>query len=360
MEQALLKQRESFNAVDVAKFILAFCVVSIHTFCAFFDNPFINSVIDSVIIRLGVPFFFTCSGFFFFRDIVFENGRIKKTPENRKKLFSFLKRILILYVLWTLIYMVWYTYVGIFKNGFSLKEIIIGYAPDLFLDGVANHFWYLVFMMYGMILLYLALRFIRIEIVGVVIGALFLVFLYGYTYSDIFGTDFLLGVVDNLLYFDVSSLNISIHLFSLYISLTFLFTGLVCVGLREKITLSRSGILALVFLCLSIAENMIYRGVLDKRAYSYTIFFVPIALFGFLFLSKIKLNGNGRIFSFFRKSSTIIYCSHYLIKDMFNYLTDKKYGGTLWLFLVVGAASFGLSALIVLLSKKLKFLKKLY
>ena len=354
-----LGKKENFNAVDIAKFILAFGVVSIHTFYNFVDNPVINSFFDSVLIRLSVPFFFVCSGFFFFRDIVFENGRIKKCPENRAKLCSFLKRMVILYCIWTAIYMVWNTYVGVFEYGYGLVELIKGYILDFFLCGVSDHFWYILFMIYSVILLYISLRFIRIEIVGSIVAVLLLFFFYGYTYIVFFSIGSFSLFKSAFFVIDLDFIGTSFRLYFIYLALGLLLVGLLCLRLRDKISLRVSGLVALISLCLSVAENAIMRALSD-RTYSYTIFLVPTVMFGFIFLSKLSLNGNPKIFAFFRKSSTIIYCSHLIVKRVFNYFTDERYNGTLTIFLVVCAVSIALSLVIVLLSGKIKFFRKLY
>lgn len=360
MEQSMLKKKENFNAVDIAKFIFSFFIVSAHTFSAFFNSPILNSIINSVIIRLGVSFFFVSSGFFFFRGIVFENGRIKKCPENRAKLCSFLKRTLILYCVWTAIYMIWNIYVGVFQAKYGLVQVLTAYIPDFFLDGVSSHFWYIVFMIYAIVLLYLALRLVRIEIVGGIVGALFALFFYGYTYRGVFGLNFLRQFATSMMYIKADVLGMTINFFLLYIALGFLFIGLLCVKLRDKISLKSSGIITLIFFCISIAENLVITMVLGKESYSYTVFFVPIVFFGFIFLSKITIEVNTKFFSFFRKSSSFIYCVHFLVINILNHFTDMKYSGTITLFLLVSAISLVGAAVFVPLSNKIKFLKKLF
>lgn len=363
MEQNVLSKRENFNAVDVAKFLLAFCVISIHTCYNFFENSIANAIVGSVIIRLAVPFFFVASGFFFFRDIIFENGRIKKCPENRAKLFSFLKRIFLLYLIWAVIYFIW-EFFSYLDFGLPVSALLKGYFASFFLVGFAPPFWYLLFMMYAIMVLYVLLRFLRIEFVGIIVSILFIFFLWGHTYRLAFNSDFLNSLITRMFYVPIPVINNFFHLLLFYIALTFLFSGLACTYLRDKISLRTSGFLALLSLCLLLAENICICILVSELPFSvspsYTLFLVPIAIFGFIFLSKIKLNGKDKIFALFRKGSSFIYCSHVLIMMIFNHFTNRQFVDKPILFFIISALSLVATLIIVPLSGKLKFLKRLY
>ena len=363
MEQNILPKRENFTAVDLAKFILAFFVISIHTCYNFFDNSVANTVINSVIIRIAVPFFFVASGFFFFRDIVFENGRIKKCPENRAKLFGFLKRTFLLYIVWAVIYFAFeaFTYID---ADLPLALLCKTYLFAFFLEGFSGHFWYLIFMVYAIVILYLLLRFLKKEIVGVIVGILFAVFLYGYTYRVNFQADFLSSAITSLMMVELSAFGKYFNFYLVYIALGFLFAGLMCVCLREKISKKLSGILTLVSFALSLTENILMDIFLYKPSYrtstSYSFFLLPLAVFGFIFLSKVKLRGNNKIFAFFRKASSFIYCSHVFVLMVFNFFTDRRFVDKPILFAIISVSTLALTLIIVPLSDKLKFLRKLY
>ena len=136
MEQNVLLKKENFFAVDIAKFILAFCVISRHTCYNFFESAVANTIVGSVIIRFAVPFFFVASGYFFFRGIIFENGKIKKCPENRVKLFGFIKRIFLLYVIWAVIYFAFELFTYIDAN-LPLTALVKTYATTFFFKGIS-------------------------------------------------------------------------------------------------------------------------------------------------------------------------------------------------------------------------------
>ena len=80
------------KGIDVAKIFCAFLVVAIHT------EPFHSLIwLDrglGLITRIPVPFFFVCSGYFFFKN---KNIGIQG-------ILKYEKHILIMYVIWTVIY----------------------------------------------------------------------------------------------------------------------------------------------------------------------------------------------------------------------------------------------------------------
>lgn len=363
MEQNVLLKKENFFAVDIAKFILAFCVISIHTYCDFFNSAIANTIISSVIVRFAVPFFFVASGYFFFRGIIFENGKIKKCPENRAKLFGFIKRIFLLYVIWAVIYFVFELYTYIDAN-LPITALIKSYATSFFFKGVSRPFWYLVFMIYAIVILYLLLRFLNIKIVGGVVAVVYIVFLYSYTYRLRIGTEFLADVLRAVMSIKIPFVDMRFHFYLVCAAFSFLFAGLLCVGLRDKISKRLSGILLLISIALSIAENVLMDIFLPKPENwidaSYSFFFMPVAFFGFIFLSKIKLKCNPRIFSFFRNGSTFIYCVHMLVIMVFNFLTNRQLDNKPILFFIISGLTLALTLIIVPLSSKLKFLKKLF
>ena len=93
-----------FLSIDIEKFICALLVITIHT------RPFsgISDILDfylsDVIARIAVPLFFAISGYFFFRSLRYENGKIVNCTSNRKRLFKHLKRLGLLYVGFALFY----------------------------------------------------------------------------------------------------------------------------------------------------------------------------------------------------------------------------------------------------------------
>lgn len=104
--------RKQYSGIDVAKLICALMVIAIHT------QPFSHHVwLDrgaGIITRLAVPFFFVTTGFFL--DF-----------SNTKKVMKYIVRLIVLYAIWTIIYLPF--------SSISVKKLL--------LTGIVEHLWYL-------------------------------------------------------------------------------------------------------------------------------------------------------------------------------------------------------------------------
>lgn len=134
--------KRQYAAIDIAKYVSALLVVAIHVYPFVEISETFNTFFIAVICRLAVPFFFACSGYFFFK------GTDSSLKGSRNKLFHYLKRIGILYLVWTVIYLP-YTLWNYASEGFSIK-FLFSYIRDFFLNGSYYHLWFLPALMLGM------------------------------------------------------------------------------------------------------------------------------------------------------------------------------------------------------------------
>lgn len=73
-----------FKYIDILKFIFSLCILCIHA--GVLRGTDVYAWVDPLLYRLGVPFFFVASGFFFGRNIY--NGNLLSDTNGRKRLFS--------------------------------------------------------------------------------------------------------------------------------------------------------------------------------------------------------------------------------------------------------------------------------
>ena len=59
--------KRQYASIDIARYVSALLVVCIHTFPFLEISETFNTYFIHTVCRLAVPFFFTTSGFFFFR-----------------------------------------------------------------------------------------------------------------------------------------------------------------------------------------------------------------------------------------------------------------------------------------------------
>ena len=123
-----------YNFIDIFKFICALLVVCIHI--NIFPNSEIqilkglNFTIKQIVSRIAVPFYFTASGFLFFRKVDVNNL-------DFKLLSKYLVKNLKLYALWTILfflggnYQLWYMKGLVVATGIIFILLKIGVKPKI-------------------------------------------------------------------------------------------------------------------------------------------------------------------------------------------------------------------------------------
>lgn len=93
-------EKKNYYGIDLLKFIMAVCVVAIHTQPLYSIQSIVVKRLFDTITSLAVPYFFSVSGFLLFSKID-ANILSRKSMEVCKK---YLSRVLSLYVIWNIIY----------------------------------------------------------------------------------------------------------------------------------------------------------------------------------------------------------------------------------------------------------------
>lgn len=142
-------EKKNYDAVDLAKWICAWMVMYIHFAPVFTGAPIVDTMIRHGVCRVAVPFFFASSAFFLFQKI----GNSKTCGKaNRKKLWSFACNLLLLYTVWSAVYIAY----DIFYRHYNCLEnlTVIRYIRKYFLIGSHFHLWYLIASVYGVFVVY--------------------------------------------------------------------------------------------------------------------------------------------------------------------------------------------------------------
>ena len=354
MENTVKCNNFSLYSIDVAKFLCAVSVIGIHTqvFSCFGDLA--NYYSFGVIFRLSVSFFFVCSGYFFFRKLKFENGRIVNCVANKKKLVSYLKRIFILYLIWSLVYLIVQLIQWTQKPDISFFHLIISFAKSFIVDGSYYHLWYILCLIYAIPIIYFALRkfsFKTVLIEALLLYVMHLIINFNNMMSGLSVVSFIgkLSIISGAI---GQTVFIAIPLISIggYLSN--------CNFSSNRNLLIVTNIVSLILL---IAESSLIYFLLNKTDYSsYIIFSYVTVVTGFVLLKDVHFSTrNPKIYSFLRKMSTLIYCIHPLVIETFKVLDYKHINSILW-FIVILIITTVISLLLVILSKYIKFLQYCY
>ena len=147
--------------LDLLKLILAILVVIRHCGQSFFGADFIMRIINSTITPLAVPTYFAISGFLFF-------------SKKNKKVLQYVKRILALYLIWTVIYFPLIIWNDELKSDF-LQKIVF--------DASYFHLWYLPSLIFAVLAASIVSNKIRNEYMLVMTFVLYLIGALVDTYS---------------------------------------------------------------------------------------------------------------------------------------------------------------------------------
>ena len=313
-------------SVDFAKLLMQILVIGIHT------EPFgFNFWLDKlfgIITRLCVPFFFVTSGYCFWRS--------HKSPKE------FLKRIVTLYVVWSVIYLP--------MDIARLGKMTVPQLLTLFLwDGNNHALWYLCVTIIGFIITCVLLKFLKPKQVFI-LSVLFLVIgtvksTYSTAMSQLFG------------------INLSDYLGSrngLFYGFPYLSLGmLIATSDKKGIVKERKGLyigFATSIILLAVESYLLVihfktsSTILWLSVLPYTYYFFEIVL-----NTHIQLNKSLSLT--IRKVSTLMYVSHSLfIPVLAMFLSDMM----LFVLVVFVAGIFSLVVIKLSEIKQISFLKCLY
>ena len=173
--------KRSFGGIDVGKLCLAAIVAAVHTLTIESGVPLLNRAWTELQ-AYPVPFFFLAAGFFL--------GRRLQQPfsarENRAVLTGYLRRMVRMYALWSLVYFP-FAFPGYLQSAGSAGKAFLDYACDALFFGSYGPFpvlWYLLAAVYAALLL-LLLHALRSPDGGVLCAGLAFIVIYRFIQSHI-------------------------------------------------------------------------------------------------------------------------------------------------------------------------------
>lgn len=296
--------KRQYASIDIARYVSALLVVCIHTFPFLEISETFNTYFIHTVCRLAVPFFFTTSGFFFFRNYDSENEDLNET-----RLKKALIRLFRIYLIWTIIYLP-YTIFDYTHTGFHIKYLFT-YVRDFFLNGSYYHLWFLPALMLADVIVYClykkkGLNFtLLITFILYFVG--YLINVYTPIWESIPGVSFFFGFFTKTL----STARNGIFFGPMFIAIGLLLSR--TRRLPKKVSL----IGFLISFVLFFAEVSIYRhfGILRDLTSMY-ICLVPAIYFLVNYLLKVNIPYR-KMFTILRHDSLMIYTSHILFAKIF-------------------------------------------
>ena len=296
--------KRQYASIDIARYVSALLVVCIHTFPFLEISETFNTYFIHTVCRLAVPFFFTTSGFFFFRNYDSENEDLNET-----RLKKALIRLFRIYLIWTILYLP-YTIFDYTHTGFHIKYLFT-YVRDFFLNGSYYHLWFLPALMLADVIVYClykkkGLNFtLLITLILYFVG--YLINIYTPIWESIPGVSFFFGFFTKTL----STARNGIFFGPMFIAIGLLLSR--TRRLPKKVSL----IGFLISFVLFFVEVSLYChfGILRDLTSMY-ICLIPAIYFLVNYLLKINIPYR-KMFTILRHDSLMIYTSHILFAKIF-------------------------------------------
>lgn len=339
--------RKTDKPIDVCKIVCALLIIAIHVRPLVSYSKVLDFYVVDIIARLAVPFFYAATSYFFFGKLTFsENGTAVKCHENKMRLVNYLKRILILYSVWSVIYLFWQ--IPYWNSiGWTGISAFVDYMISFCMKGSVYHFWYFVSLIYGVIILYILLQKAGIKIACHLAVLLYLIkcLVYGYSWTNIP----MINEVEKIW-------NVFSGLFDgICLALPFMMVGVLASQKKEiypKILRYRKIGLVVSITGLVAEASLLFFCSANEGMYSYIIFTLPVCLFFFTNVLESKMDFKGKRFVFeLRKYSTLLFCIHPFVIYLCELNETFNAFNSLAKYIVVVAISMLLVAVVVKIRK---------
>ncbi|WP_343347382.1 acyltransferase [Terrisporobacter petrolearius] len=319
--------KENRDFVDLSKLCFAFLIVFLHVD----NNNIIVKNTAQYISRLGVPFFFTISGYFFYKKVNFEGDLLGVTRKT-------IKRLIKLYLVWIVIYMP-ILLNNLDKNG-DLKENIMRFVQELLFRAPAFQ-WYTLALAVGLVITVYIYRKNSFQFTIIVLSLLYIVGCFGNTYLHILKLD---NIFQEYLTIFLTTRN------GLFFSPLFIFMGIEISKFEDKIDKNKYKLASMVCLIAYFFEVYLVQSNQLKNDDCSMYFTLPLVIV-FICITILKNNIKVKYSKEMRQLSTFIFCSQYGFIYVTNILLNKIFGFNINPFTFLICILFEISMSFIILRK---------
>lgn len=150
--------------IDFLRLAVSFIIVAIHTYPFSSISGDLDYVFTRILFRVGVPLFLMITGYYV----------LPVALKDRNSLINYTKKIIIMYIIATLIYVPINIYNG------HIAELEIGsFIKELAFDGTFYHLWYFPASILGLWITYFLIEKVDIKVAVGICSILFIIGLFG-------------------------------------------------------------------------------------------------------------------------------------------------------------------------------------
>lgn len=308
MEQA----RKRLPCLDAAKWVSALLMIVIHTQPFRFHSEMVDFITARVIAPLGISVFFAISGYLLGQKFEANDGKLKNSKANRKKLWKYQKNNVFLYLISSALYLIWqlpHWYASGWWGFAALKDYIMSF----FFGGSYYHLWYVLALLYATPLLYLLMCCINQKGILWLCGFGWLIECASYSYEWLFGPIFENGAIAFLLS------HFPVIFIALFRAIPLLYVG-VLVGTRENNSVVRHwGKMLMCAIAIWMIEVFALKWLSPNESQYAYLLATPIVTYcvlQWIIHLDLKLLSDSAGIAL-RKASILIYILHPLIIDLY-------------------------------------------
>lgn len=284
-------------SIDGLKLIASFMIVAIHVYPFASFNPDVDYIITRVLFRIAVPFFLMVTGYFV----------LPKALQDRTKLITYSKKILILYLLSIFIYLPIHLYNGTFSS-LSWTSIL----KEIFFEGTFYHLWYFPALILGLWITYFLVKRFSFTFSAICVFLLYFVGLFGDSYYGLIQNAFFSSFYQFLFrWFDYTRNGI------FYVPI-FLFIGYFISKYQKKYSCTSNIIFFFISFILMGMEGWVLYFYQVPRHTSMYLFLIPASYFLFTFASRKEQSSDKTL----RSMSTNIYIWHPFFIVLCHFASD--------------------------------------
>lgn len=356
----VLSVHKEYKNIDAAKFICSILVVAIHTLKVesigskyYFFAMFISSV--------AVPFFYACSGFFFFKNLEFDKDlKIKKSRQNINQLIKYERKTIILYSVWSCIFFIEKILNALTEGKQALIDFVKSVPSSIFINGMEVHLWYVICLIYALPILYFLCRHISVKYMFIITFFLYTVCQAAEGYS---------WIESDLTRFMTEASSIMQYGFSVFSrAIPFLSIGMLWSIKKYRINKYFCMLLTIILFLFQFAEKSILYCYFDSdpgARYFISLYLTVFFLMGTILKFEDDSNENrSKIMLYLRKISSLVYFVHPLVIIFIGRVVATFFAGALFIgrfsyFAAVSWLSVMIAFAIICMSEKIKILKYL-
>ena len=343
---------KQYKSIDLAKFICALLIIILHTAPFSSYSKALTFGIRNIVTVFAVPLFFAISGFLFFKKL-----ETVDVNERNKYVFNYLKRIVIMYLFWSAVYLI-FVIIKWMRGGVTFYGVL-EYVKDFFFEGSYQTIWFLPALFGAILLIYLLNKKLSLKKIFIIACVVYVFTLLGSSYYGLtIKIPFLKSIYDVYYSFFDSVKNAVLFGF-IYV----LIGGIIATSKRNNEKVVSNLIFTLIFGVLYAAEEFLIAYFnINHKGVDTIIFLVPFTFFALRLVLSINLNLSDKVCTAFRKYSILMFLTQRIplsIIDMF-FQNSLVATNSILYFIVVLTATLLISYGVIFLSKKIKFLKLVY